>query len=196
MNHNTDQQEENLEKKSSKNQPTRKKQRSKKKYGRQGRIHKQIRFNKRNHPLKRIKSIQDTKDETLSMFQPYCMRKKCIPLNIGTNTDPTLLLSDYLTISNTNFKDMLLATVMANDFQTNTFIELLNNDEEILTYMRQLTVLMNKLNYYKLQQEQWTYYYQLGVTEGICNGRVSKAIGSNEFYVSYLWSIQSNCQTT
>ena len=32
----------------------------------------------------------------------------------------------------------------------------------------------NKLNYFKLQDEQWSYYYHLGITEGIWNGRVSK----------------------
>ncbi|CAF3004380.1 unnamed protein product [Rotaria sp. Silwood2] len=110
------------------------------------------------------------------MFQPYFMKKKCIPLDIGTNVDPTVFLSDYSTISNANFKDILLATVMTNDFPRNSFTELLNNNEQILTYTRQLTILMNKLNYYKLQQEQWTYYYQLGITEGIWNGRVSKAM--------------------
>ncbi|CAF3104418.1 unnamed protein product [Rotaria sp. Silwood2] len=110
------------------------------------------------------------------MFQPYFMKKKCIPLDIGTNVDPTVFLSDYSTISNANFKDILLATVTTNDFPRNSFTELLNNNEQILTYTRQLTILMNKLNYYKLQQEQWTYYYQLGITEGIWNGRVSKAM--------------------
>ncbi|CAF3414908.1 unnamed protein product, partial [Rotaria sp. Silwood2] len=41
-------------------------------------------------------------------------------------------------------------------------------------FIRQLTQLVNKLNYSQLQNEQWSYYYNLGMTEGIWNGRVSK----------------------
>ncbi|CAF3160897.1 unnamed protein product [Rotaria sp. Silwood2] len=56
---------------------------------------------------------------------------------------------------------------------TDTLSELLNQ-KEILLFIRQLTQLVNKLNYSQLQNEQWSYYYNLGMTEGIWTGRVSK----------------------
>ncbi|CAF1191832.1 unnamed protein product, partial [Didymodactylos carnosus] len=47
------------------------------------------------------------------------------------------------------------------------------NNEEILIFTRQLTQLLNKLNYSKLLHEQWIYYYNLGMTEDIWTGQVS-----------------------
>ncbi|CAF3265723.1 unnamed protein product [Rotaria sp. Silwood2] len=56
---------------------------------------------------------------------------------------------------------------------TDYLLELFKN-ETILLYARQLAQTINKLNYSKLQYEQWTYCYHLGMTEGIWGGRVSK----------------------
>jgi hypothetical protein len=55
----------------------------------------------------------------------------------------------------------------------NLYDELLDSDEKII-FTRQLFELINKLNYFKLQDEQWSCYYHLGITEGIWTGRVSK----------------------
>ncbi|CAF3564401.1 unnamed protein product [Rotaria socialis] len=52
-------------------------------------------------------------------------------------------------------------------------------DRLICFQLSQLTQLLNKLNYSKLQNEQWTYYYNLGMTEGIWSGRVSKKIAND-----------------
>ncbi|CAF3160882.1 unnamed protein product [Rotaria sp. Silwood2] len=85
------------------------------------------------------------------------------PLSEATSSDPTLLLPDYLTISDSKFKEMLL-TSTSNNINTDALIELLNQ-KEILLFIRQLTQLVNKLNYSQLQNEQWSYYYNLGMTE-------------------------------
>ncbi|CAF3054034.1 unnamed protein product [Rotaria sp. Silwood2] len=53
------------------------------------------------------------------------------------------------------------------------------NDEDILTFTRHLTQLINKLNYFKLQNEQWSYYYHLGITEGLWTGRISMKMALN-----------------
>ena len=82
--------------------------------------------------------------------------------------DPSRFLLDYSMMSNATFKQMLL-----DDPSINLLDEFLN-DEEKLTFTRQYVQLVNKLNYFKLQDEQWTYYYQLGINEGIWTGRVSK----------------------
>ena len=89
----------------------------------------------------------------------------------GSNTDLTLLLIDYSIMSKIAFKEMLIAT--ADNTNINSFVESLDN-EETWTFTRQLTQLINQLNYLKLQDEQWAYYYQLGMNEGIWTGRVSK----------------------
>ncbi|CAF1336678.1 unnamed protein product [Adineta steineri] len=69
---------------------------------------------------------------------------------------------------------MLLTTITTDDNQN--FVNKLFDTDEMLTYIRQLTQLINELNYSKLQDEQWSYYYNLGVNEGIWNGRVSKSM--------------------
>ena len=74
-------------------------------------------------------------------------------------------------MSKTAFKEMLATT--ADNTNINSFVESLDN-EETWTFTRQLTQLINQLNYLKLQDEQWAYYYQLGMNEGIWTGRVSK----------------------
>ncbi len=116
--------------------------------------------------------IQLVEDKTLSMSSPSFMKKKCYPLHTESNTDPTLSLSDYSIISNKVFKEMLLTTI-STDTDDNSLDKLLDI-EETLIFIRQLTQLLNKLNYFKLQGEQSTYFYNLGMTEGIWTGRVSK----------------------
>jgi len=116
--------------------------------------------------------IQFVEDRTLSMSSSLFKKKKCYPLYSGSNTDPTLFLSDFSMISNQTFKEMLL-NIIPSELERNSLDKLLNI-EEILTFIRQLAQLINTLNYLKLQVEQWTYYYNLGMNEGIWTGRISK----------------------
>lgn len=133
-----------------------------------------LHLQKKQPPGSKSFQLYDTIDlvqfENLSLSQQQSTTKASNPLDIGTNTDPTLLLTDYLKMHNRNFKEILLTST---DTDTNTLKQLLDN-EAMCTYMRQLTQLVSKLNYSKLQNEQWTYYYNLGITEGIWTGRVSK----------------------
>lgn len=120
----------------------------------------------------------------LSISPELSKKNKQNPLDITTNTDPTLLLVDYLTISDTNFKEMLLKLV-SNDADRNILNELLNK-EDLFLFIRQLTQLVNKLNYFQLQYQQWSYYYQVGTSEGIWTGRVSKKMAlDNSMCLSY-----------
>ena len=47
-----------------------------------------------------------------------------------------------------HFKDILL-TALTTEIERKTFIELCNDDENLLTFTRQLTVFLSKLNYFK-----------------------------------------------
>ena len=99
-------------------------------------------------------------------YAPHCHRR--------SNTDPKPFLFDYSTVSKAAFKEMLLAEkTTADNTHIHSLIEALNN-EETWTFIRQLTELIHQWNYLKLQDEQWAYYYQLGVRDGIWTGRVSK----------------------
>ena len=117
--------------------------------------------------------VQFVEDRTLPMSSPSFMKKKCYPLHTESNTDPTVFLSDYSLFSTKTFKEMLLTIATVSDMDKNTLNKLLDIDE-IFIFIRELTQLINKLNYFKLQVEQWTYYYTLGMTESIWTGRISK----------------------
>ncbi|CAF1459883.1 unnamed protein product [Adineta steineri] len=119
--------------------------------------------------------MQLIEDKQLSMPSSSLSRKKkCFSLYTESNLDPSLFLTDYSMVSNNIFKDMLLTRITTDDNQH--FLNKLFDTDEMLTYIRQLTQLINKLNYFKLQDEQWSYYYNLGINEGIWNGRVSKSM--------------------
>ncbi len=94
------------------------------------------------------------------------------------NSDPTLLLYSYSTISNANFQEILLKSTTSNVTGLNELIELLSNNQDVFLYIRQLTQLMNQLHYFQLQKDQWTYYNDLGMTQGIWHGRVSKKMAA------------------
>ena len=110
--------------------------------------------------------------QNLSTSQEFPKKKLFNPMDMATSSDPTLLLPDYLTISDSQFKDLFLQST-SNNTNTDAIIELLNQ-KEILLFIRELTQLVNKFNYSQLQLEQWTYYNNLGMTEGIWTNRVSK----------------------
>jgi hypothetical protein len=124
------------------------------------------------------------KDLTLFMSPSLSMKKTFYPLHILSSIDPSIFLSNYSTMSNTNFQQMLSALFVAH-YNINLYNEFLDTDEKV-TFTRQLFDLINKLNYIKLQEEQWIYYYHLGITEGIWNGRVSKKMALvNSMYYTY-----------
>ncbi|CAF4132862.1 unnamed protein product, partial [Rotaria sordida] len=110
--------------------------------------------------------------QNLSTSQELPKKTISNPMDMATSSDPTLLLPDYSKLSDSKFTQMLL-TSMSNTINQDAIIELLNQ-KEILLFIRELTQLVNKFNYSQLQHEQWSYYYNLGMTEGIWNGRISK----------------------
>ena len=123
-----------------------------------------------------------------SLSTSIVIKKKHLPLSMASNLDPTLLLSDYSTISNETFKEILVNTIGTRetiDDNQNSLMSLCDH-EDILTYLRQWTHLKNQAYYFKLQDEQWSYYHHLGVTENIWTGRVAKQIAL-ENYICYTY---------
>ncbi len=104
-------------------------------------------------------------------------QKKSCPLDTTLNSDPTLLLYSYSTISNANFQEILLKST-SSFTGTNELVELLSNNQDVFLFIRQLTQLLNQLSYFQLQKDQWTYYDDLGMTQGIWHGRVSKKMAT------------------
>lgn len=166
-----------------------KKQRKYKKFNQGQHTRKVKYFKKKNRRLhlqkkqplgSKLLQLSDTIDliqlENLSLSQQPPMTKKCNSFNIATDTDPTLLLADYSMMPIQDFKEMLL-TSSSMHIDTNALKQLLDNEETCL-FIRQLTQLVNKLSYSNLQNEQWTYYYNLGISEGIWTGRVSKKMAT------------------
>ncbi|CAF1372343.1 unnamed protein product [Rotaria sordida] len=135
-------------------------------------FHRHTISNQINYQLKQENMIEMNEMKSILISEEYLFRKKCYPSHIRSNIDPTQLLFDYSIISNKDFQQKLSIVITRNN-ERNFLIELFNN-EETLTSIRQLTQSINKLNYSILQHEQWTYYYNLGIREGIWNGRVSK----------------------
>jgi hypothetical protein len=124
-------------------------------------------------PKKRTHRYQQPDPIQITDTQTSLMQKKCIPLNTGSETDPTLFFTDYSMLSNMAFRELLLTVSIATpDTRTNAIVQLLDT-EELLSFARQLAQLFARKNYLKLQVEQWTYYYDIGMNERIWVGRVS-----------------------
>jgi hypothetical protein len=76
-------------------------------------------------------------------------------------------------MSQINFKEALLK-LTSNDIDTQQLVQMISDNEDIFLFIRQLTQLINQFNYLQLQIQQWNYYNELGMTQGIWHRRVSK----------------------
>ncbi|CAF2845161.1 unnamed protein product [Rotaria sp. Silwood2] len=112
--------------------------------------------------------------QNLSTTSDLCMEKNYPIIDLATNSDPTVFLQDYSTISDSKFHEKLVKSI-GNTMNQDELIELLNQ-KDLFIFIRHLTELVNKLKYAELQHEQWSYYQNLGMNEGIWNGRVSKKV--------------------
>lgn len=156
-------------KKCNKNQHTRKQKQFKKKHRKLCNRVKQI-LDSNVLPFKDIQRNQQLQDSPV--LQHSSIQLKLNPLDIKETTDPTLLLTDYSKITDLKFKQMLLQSITEST-NKNALIQSLDT-EGTLVFIRHLTQLSNKLNYFQLQYEHWTFFYNLGITQGIWTGRVSK----------------------
>ncbi|CAF1516073.1 unnamed protein product [Adineta ricciae] len=156
-----------IAKKSVYGQCIRKQQHFKKKYRRRKAIldHKVEQFRRSN--------IMDFTEET----KLPSIKKQYFPLHKEKYIDPTIFLPDYSILADKNFKrTFLLAAIGSTTISQSGAkkIKKLLRVEDNLSFIRQLTQLINTRHYLQLQNEQCNHYYQLGMTEGIWTGRVSK----------------------
>jgi hypothetical protein len=187
MNQNQQQQQQQQQiqkKKFNKAQYTRKVQHFKRKYRKSNKHKRTISNQTTDYFLKQAnlreqiveeEEVEEEEEEgptSLFMSPSSMTKKKFYPLHILSKIDPFLFLPDYSMMSNVNLKQMLL-TLAVEHFGVNFLDEFLDSDEKF-TFTRQLIQLTNKLNYTKLQDEQWTYYYNFGIAEGTWTRRVSK----------------------
>ncbi|CAF1688352.1 unnamed protein product, partial [Adineta ricciae] len=121
----------------------------------------------------RRSNIMDFTEET----KLPSIKKRYFPLHKEKYIDPTIFLPDYSILADKNFKrTFLLAAVGSTTIsqsEAKQIKKLLRVDDN-LSFVHQLTQLINTRHYLQLQNEQWNHYYQLGMTEGIWTGRVSK----------------------
>ena len=82
---------------------------------------------------------------------------------------PIYELPDYLKAPNLAFKQMLSTALDGAD----KIVRRLDTNEKV-EFTRQYAYLIHRLFYVQLQQEQWDYYYHIGVTENMWNGRFPK----------------------
>ncbi|CAF3379014.1 unnamed protein product [Rotaria sp. Silwood2] len=87
---------------------------------------------------------------------------------INHNNDDSYI-PDYLKVSNRIFRQMLISSLEGAD----KIVKRLNTSGKI-NYIRQYAYLIHRLFYVQLQEEQWKYYYDIGMEENIWSGRVSK----------------------
>ncbi|CAF1261333.1 unnamed protein product [Rotaria sp. Silwood1] len=160
-----------MKKKSKNGRHARRKQHLRKKYYKSCSTTKAI-----SHELNDLSELQHMAStngiKPLLIGQQSSLKKKYYPSYIEVNINPILFLHDYSIMSNKDFSQVLSAVITA-DADRDYLLELCKN-EAIFHYVRQLAQSINKLSYSKLQHEQWTYYYDLGMTDGIWSGLVSK----------------------
>ncbi|CAF4817519.1 unnamed protein product, partial [Rotaria sp. Silwood2] len=99
---------------------------------------------------------------------------------INHNNDDSYI-PDYLKVSNRIFRQMLISSLEDAD----KIVKRLNTSGKI-NYIRQYAYLIHRLFYVQLQEEQWKYYYDIGMEDNIWSGRVSKKWAAmNSMYYTY-----------
>jgi hypothetical protein len=109
----------------------------------------------------------------LSISQESLEAKAYAMMDSSLNSDPTLMLVNYLTMPQINFKEALLS-LTSNDIDTQQLVQMISDNEDIYLFIQ----LINQFNYLQLQIQQWNYYNELGLTQGIWHGRVSKKMAN------------------
>ena len=113
-------------------------------------------------------------------FMMTKMKKRCLALSLAASRDPTVLLSSYASMRNETFKGILssfmeVTTSTTMDDQSSSMANLLDQ-EELVTYLRQLAHLKNMTRYFQLQLEQWSHSLHVGQTEKIWAGRMPQKL--------------------
>lgn len=138
--------------------------------------HTQSKADQLDHSLQQLEMINSSSEKAAT---PLSLKAKFSSPYATSNIDPTLYLMDFSTLSNKTFEELFRKINLSptEDHSLDGLNEFFDSEQKV-TFTRQLVQLFNKLNYFQLQAAQWTFYYDLGMTEGIWCGRVSKTMAA------------------
>ena len=147
-----------------------------------------------------IKNHQNTETTTLSIFNEAFAHqsttnrnirinrqrnkniKKKISLNEPLNINEVnsmvsgeLLKNSDNSMDDANIPDEIFYQMLSSAFiDTNKLDDYFLNEQEKIDFVRHYTGLINRLSYVKLLQQQWDYYYHIGITQNIWTHQISK----------------------
>ena len=125
--------------------------------------------------LKRLTNFIDI--DTISIIQS----SKNLMATIDTSFD-------YMNTSDEAFHRMLLQAFINDTEKLNHFL----NENEQIPFIRRYTSLMGRVSYIKLQQLQWDWYYDIGMTRNIWTGRIQKDVAAKNS-ICYTYSRSKTC---
>ncbi|CAF1457027.1 unnamed protein product [Adineta steineri] len=84
--------------------------------------------------------------------------------------------SNNSSIDYTNVLDQIFFHMLSTAFNDVDKLGHFLNEKEKLEFIREYTILIDRLSYVKLQEQQWNYYYHTGMTQNIWSGHISKPL--------------------
>ncbi|CAF4330108.1 unnamed protein product, partial [Adineta steineri] len=118
-------------------------------------------------------------DGLVSPKQPHL--KRLIHTNkvnslISVQPSKKTSISNNSSIDYTNIPDQIFFHMLSTAFNDVDKLGHFLNEKEKLKFIREYTNLIDRLSYVKLQEQQWNYYYHIGMTQNIWSGHISKPL--------------------
>ncbi|CAF4168158.1 unnamed protein product [Adineta steineri] len=85
-------------------------------------------------------------------------------------------ISNNSSIDYTNTPDQIFFHMLSTAFNDVDKLGHFLNEKEKLEFIREYTILIDRLSYVKLQEQQWSYYHHNGMTQNIWSGHISKPL--------------------
>ncbi|CAF1306689.1 unnamed protein product [Adineta steineri] len=85
-------------------------------------------------------------------------------------------ISNNSSVDYTNIPDQIFFHMLSTAFNDVDKLGHFLNEKEKFEFIREYTNLIDRLSYVKLQEQQWNYYYNIGMTQNIWSGRISKPL--------------------
>lgn len=86
----------------------------------------------------------------------------------------------------TKVPDEIFLQMLSEIFDKTQNLVYFSNEDERIKFIRRYTSLIDRLSYVKLQKLQWEYYHDIGITQNIWKGRLSKHVAEKySIYYTY-----------
>ncbi|CAF1479408.1 unnamed protein product [Adineta steineri] len=95
---------------------------------------------------------------------------------ISVQSSKKTSISNNSSIDYTNVPDQIFFHMLSTAFNDVDKLGHFLNEKEKLEFIREYTNLIDRLCYVKLQEQQWNYYYHIGMTQNIWSGHISKPL--------------------